>query len=245
MKRPIYHSFAWAYDLIVPRPAGPPPEAVARLFEERGLSAGDSVVDAGCGTGAYSVPLAEAGFDVTGIDRSHDLIEEARAKGSEAAFVVGDLRDWAPPEPVRGVLCRGVLNDLLDDDDRDAAFANFARMLEAGGVLLLDVRDWDATVEHYTERPVFERTVETPDGRLAFRTVTSLDPERRGFSVHERFTLDRDGGPLVEDYILEQRCWTRAEIEERADRAGFAAVQVSGDEALGAREDRLVGIAIR
>ena len=57
-----------------------------------------TVLDAGCGTGSLSIPLAQAGARVKGIDLSDRMIEAARERASRAgipdgvlAFAVGDL----------------------------------------------------------------------------------------------------------------------------------------------------------
>ena len=51
-------------------------DAVRRLLGE-----GDgSLIDVGCGTGAYSAALAALGWDVTGVDMSEDMLERARAR---------------------------------------------------------------------------------------------------------------------------------------------------------------------
>ena len=41
---------------------------------------GESVLDAGCGTGNYSIHLAQAGFQVTGVDSASGMIRIAREK---------------------------------------------------------------------------------------------------------------------------------------------------------------------
>jgi len=43
-----------------------------------------SLIDVGCGTGAYTAALAELGWDVTGVDVSEDMLRRARAKGAHA-----------------------------------------------------------------------------------------------------------------------------------------------------------------
>jgi len=45
-----------------------------------------------------------------------------------------------PSARYAAILCRGVLNDIIDDDRRDAVFAAFARALRPNGVLILAVR---------------------------------------------------------------------------------------------------------
>jgi len=56
---------------------------------ETGLEPGTRILDVGCGTGRLSVPLA-ARCSVVGLDRSREMLEGARGKGSPAAFVLGD-----------------------------------------------------------------------------------------------------------------------------------------------------------
>jgi SAM-dependent methyltransferase len=43
-----------------------------------------SLIDIGCGTGAYTAALAERGWDVTGIDTSVDMLRRAHARGVHA-----------------------------------------------------------------------------------------------------------------------------------------------------------------
>lgn len=40
-----------------------------------------SLIDVGCGTGAYSAGFAAAGWDVTGVDLSEDMLRRASARG--------------------------------------------------------------------------------------------------------------------------------------------------------------------
>ncbi|MEA2226897.1 MAG: hypothetical protein QOF04_527 [Solirubrobacteraceae bacterium] len=56
--------------------------------------------------------MAASGFRVVGLDRSEALVHQARARPSAAELVRADLLSWRPSEPVDGVLCRGVLNDI-------------------------------------------------------------------------------------------------------------------------------------
>jgi 23S rRNA (guanine745-N1)-methyltransferase len=51
-----------------------------------------SLVDLGCGEGDYTRSLAEAGYDVMGIDLSKSAIKRA-AKGSQATFILANLTD--------------------------------------------------------------------------------------------------------------------------------------------------------
>jgi len=86
-------------------------------------------------------------------------LEQARSRTASATFVCADLLWWRPDRSVDAVLSRGVLNDLIDDDQRRDAVHAFASWLAPAGVLLADVRDWDATVARYAGESIFEREV--------------------------------------------------------------------------------------
>ena len=237
--RPLYHSFAWAYDRLVGSPGGPSAAAVARLFLERGIGPGSSIVDAGCGTGRLSIALERLGFVVTGIDVSPELVERARRSSDHVEFVVADLHDWRPPEPADGVLCRGVLNDLVDDADRGEALRGLHRMLRPGGALVLDVREWEASARRYATPRVKERRVRTGEGELVFRSETTANPSERLLRAHERLML----GPASEECEFVMRPWTRDELEQQALGAGFASFDLVPTAETGARGDRIVATA--
>jgi len=248
--RPFYGSFGWAFDLLVERPVAAECAQIGAILGARGVASDATLLDAGCGTGRYAVTLARQGYRVTGLDLSPELIAVARQRpgATMVRFVVGDLTQPAPTTPYAAVLCRGVLNDLLDDQSRHDAFVAFARALQTAGVLLLDVRDWDATVRRRTAEPMHERTVETAQGTLVFRAEIRLDHARRRMLVAERHTLTTGGHTTATDHDFVMRCWTRGELDELLARAGFDAITYQGayDPAspLGST-DRIVAVATR
>jgi SAM-dependent methyltransferase len=231
--RPLYGRFAWAYDAVVAQPAGGSVDLVADRVRAAGVERGALVVDAGCGTGRYAIGLVSAGFRVVGVDRSEALVEQARRRDTGAEFVCADLLDWRPAEAAAAVLCRGVLNDLVRDGDRRAAFAAFASWLEAGGVLLADVRDWEATRARYANRLSHERSV---GSSLRFTSKTALDVERRLVLVRERYVTPESD----ESYEFAMRCWTGEELREHARAAGFSSVEIVAGAEAGIAPDRLL-----
>lgn len=243
--RPLYGSFAWAYDLVVAHPAGGPPERLVARLRSLCLPPGALVVDAGCGTGRYAQALSDARFRVVGVDRSAALIQEARARSTPATFVCADLLAWDPGEPVDGVLCRGVLNDLVADADRRAAIVAFASWLRADGVLLADVPDWDATAARYAAGRVNGSFLQGARGPLRFSSVTSLDGARHLMRVRERYAGTVDGVASDEDYDFIMRCWTPEELSAYTTAAGFASFRIRRGADGGGAADRLWLVARR
>lgn len=229
--RPFYGEFAWAYDYLVPRPVAEECAGMAASLARRGVGPGAALLDAGCGTGRYTVELGRRGFVVTGVDRASALLDEAWIRVREAGAGVrvrierGDLRSLPAGPVYDAVVCRGVLNDFVDASARAAVFEGFARALRAGGVLLLDVRDWDATAAGKTAQPVVERRVSTPRGLLVFRSETRLDRATRRMLISERHTLTTGAGETTAAYDFVMQCWTREELRAGLGAAGFEAVE--------------------
>lgn len=254
VSRPFYDEYAWAYDFIINPPGEEQLDFIADAFRARGAGAGSLLLDAGCGVGRHASGLARRGYVVEGVDRSASLFEEARRSADgegelAVAFSVGDILDLRPDGRFDGLLCRGVLNDLLDGQSRERVFASFAGALRRGGAVVLDVREWEATARRKIREPVWEKTVETERGSLTFQSVTRVDPGTRRLLVEERHTLVGAGGvERVSAYDFQMRCWTREELEARMSRAGFGGFEFFGAYARGTpagATDRLVCVAVR
>ena len=252
VRRPFYAEYAWAFNLLIDRPVRKECAAMAAWLIERGVLPGAELLDAGCGTGRHAAELARRGYVVRGIDLSPELIDVARqAIGGgpiSASFAIGDIRRL-PAHQFDAILCRGVLNDVVEDQDRKEVFVAFAKALRPGGVLILDVREWEASAERKAREPLFRKSVATDRGTLTFSSVTELDPENRRLLLTERHTLvDDDGQERSSDYQFVMRCWTPTELQSSLASAGFAKVTYFGayDDAVQAgRTDRLVAVALR
>jgi SAM-dependent methyltransferase len=247
--RPFYTEYAWAFDLIVDRPVRKECEAIATWLRDRDVLPGGAVLDAGCGTGRYSIELARRGYVVQGVDASTELIRVAESADRPGAvtFRVGSLLTLGTDQH-DAILCRGVLNDIINDADRQAVFGRFALALRPGGVLVLDVREWESSAERKARDPVFRKRVDTERGVLTFTSITRLDPERRQLLVSEQHALLQHGHERVSDYEFVMRCWTAAELRSALQRSGFRDALYFGayDAKVQAGvTDRLVAVAVR
>jgi SAM-dependent methyltransferase len=110
------------------------------------LPPGGRVLDIGCGTGSLSLLLAQAGYQVTGIDFAPAMVERARAKaaaaGLEIDFAVGDAADPAfPAAEFDIVLGRHILWAIPDVSTR-TVLERWAALLRPGGRLVLIEGFW-------------------------------------------------------------------------------------------------------
>jgi ubiquinone/menaquinone biosynthesis C-methylase UbiE len=222
--RPFYGKYAWAYDLIISRNQKRECDFVEQVLAEFKIAHGAAILDAGCGTGSYSIELTKRGFQVTGLDRSSQLLKVARNKAAaaklETPFIDGDILILNVDRQYDAILCRGVLNDLVQEHDRMQVFRSFAALLRLGGALIVDVRDWEKTVKTKSAEPVFSKKVDVDGDILEFTAKSELDPTNRLLRVHETHKYRNDESRC--DFTM--KCWTRGELAGSLNAAGFGEI---------------------
>lgn len=92
--------------------------------------AGERILDLGCGTGTLSAELAATGVTVIGIDRSPEMIAEARRKFPHLQFQVGDARSLQFDEQFDAVFSNAVLHWIPEAEE---VIAGVVRALRPGG----------------------------------------------------------------------------------------------------------------
>ncbi|HWA09582.1 MAG TPA: class I SAM-dependent methyltransferase [Opitutaceae bacterium] len=107
-----------------------------------------TALDLGAGSGFQSIPLAEAGYDVTAVDTSETLLAELLRDAGERKIrtIAGDLRDLRRhcPRPAPTVIvCMGdTLAHLSSAAEAAQVLHDAAAALASGGYLLLSFRDY-------------------------------------------------------------------------------------------------------
>ena len=97
-----------------------------------------SVLDAGCGTGRVAIELGRRGHAVVGVDVDPAMLDAARSKAPDLAWVEGDLTD---PDLDLGrtfdvVVMAGNVLIFVPPGTEGRAIANAARWLVPGGRLV-------------------------------------------------------------------------------------------------------------
>jgi SAM-dependent methyltransferase len=100
-------------------------------------------MDVGCGAGPLSEALVDAGFDVTGVDASSDLLELARTNVPRAQFVHASIYEVEIPVYDAILAIGEPLTYHADGDTADDTVAGFFQRVSAalplGGMLIFDV----------------------------------------------------------------------------------------------------------
>jgi len=98
MAKALFDDLADSYDQWYETPVGRAVDFVERkAIEEFFVPQGKSVLEIGCGTGLYTVWLASQDYEVTAVDVSTEMMEQAKEKviaiGKNANWIMGDIAD--------------------------------------------------------------------------------------------------------------------------------------------------------
>jgi len=206
----VFRSYAKFYDAIY---ADKDYEAECRFVEAllayHGVAGGSAILDLGCGTGGHVLPLARAGWRITGVDRSEDMLAIARRKleaaGATAEFIEGDIRTLRLGRTFGAVISMfAVVGYQLTNQDLTATFRTARAHLAPGGIFTFDAWFGPAVL---TERPEAKaKTVREPDGRMLTRVATpTLDVVAQ--TVRVEYELTEEGaigetGDVVESHAM-------------------------------------------
>jgi glycine/sarcosine N-methyltransferase len=130
-------------------------EFFIQTLRDRGAK---KVLDVATGTGFHSVMLQKAGFEVTSVDGSMEMLtkafQNARDHGQLLRTIHADWR-WLNRhvhDLYDAVICLGnSFTHLHKDNDRRKSLAEFYATLRHDGLLILDQRNYDALLDHKVE----------------------------------------------------------------------------------------------
>ncbi len=156
----------------------PGEDEAAALWRILELSAGCRILDAPCGYGRVSLPLARLGALVLGVDQSATLLEEAERRRGDLGperlrYLRQDLRTPLPESGFDAVLNLATSLGYGTEDDDVAILRTLAAAVRSGGAVAIDTIHRDAVAAMLAHRasPAYR----LPDGTLVFEEPR-LDP---------------------------------------------------------------------
>lgn len=148
----------------------------ARVIEVLGLPIGSRLLDVPCGQGRHAHLLAEAGFNVDGLDYSEHLLGIARRRGTSRhlRYTRGDMRKLPAKWSGRFDAVLNLFTSFgffADPSDDAHVIAGFARVLAPGGVLVWHGGSRDGVMARFLSRDWWNTT----DGTIVAHE-RSFDP---------------------------------------------------------------------
>lgn len=163
--------------------------AIRRILLEEGLSEGDRVLEAACGTGRYLMHLQQW-FSVSGFDLDRTMLRSARWRVPSGMFFLGDMSKFTVHAPCDALLCLfGGMGYLEPSLSLSAGAAAFFAAVRPGGIALIE--PW-VEPDEFVSGQAWMQTYASANFQLARLVVPERDGRRCVLKFH--YQLARAGG---------------------------------------------------
>lgn len=166
-----------------------PPERTARevelIVERLSLPPGSRILDLCCGYGRHTIPLAQRGYQMTGLDLSEPLLQQAgsdaAAQGVPVRWVRSDMRQIPFEEEFDAVINLWTSFGYLENETEDQVVLDqVQKALKPGGLFLLDFINREAYLRQFRPHRIARDETGALDlEELSFNLLTSRSDHRR------------------------------------------------------------------
>ena len=195
---------------------------------------GQPVLDIGCGTGRILLDFMGQGFDIDGVDNSHDMLALCREKAEKLnlhpTIHQQEMTELSLPRKYQTILVpSSSFQLLLDATLPPIAMRRFYDHLLPGGILVMPFMTLWKTGEPLESESTRE-AIRPEDGATVRRWQYShFDPETNLEHTIDRYEISRDGN-IISSEEHNQSPATRSYTPEQAvavyQEAGFKDIQV-------------------
>ncbi|MEL6351371.1 MAG: class I SAM-dependent methyltransferase [Cyanobacteria bacterium J06627_28] len=135
-----YNNWAWLYNQTMGPEYSQPQLDFLRSHFLPHLPQGAKVLDLCCGTGQLISPLLAAGYQVTGLDSSDEMLTYAHKNAPAAEYICADACTFNLSQPVDGIFSTSAsLNHIMTMEDLAQVFSQSYANLSSGGLLAFDL----------------------------------------------------------------------------------------------------------
>jgi SAM-dependent methyltransferase len=202
---------------------------------------GKTALDLCCGPGRCAIALAQAGYTVTGVDRTKFLLDKARAKARAAKetieWVQMDMRDFVRADAFDLVLSMFTSFGYFDDKDEDLlVLRNMLTCLRPGGVCLIDVMGKERLAKFF--QPTTSDCL--ADGTKLVQGHEIFDDWTR---IRNEWILIRKG--RAKSFRFHHTVYSGQELRDRLIQTGFTDVKLYGNldgDEYGSNAHRLIAV---
>ena len=222
----FYHADHASFDEDVP------------FYRELARRTGGPVLEAMCGSGRVLVPLLQAGYQVTGIDSSAEMIQIAHDAlnavdtRSGTNLKVGDICSVIPGGPYAlAIVALNSFMHLTTTSTQLGALTNLHAALKPGGLLALDLFNPNPRLlAEYDNELVFDKQFAMPDGVVVQKFVAQQIDAATQINYVSFFYDEVSADGLLRRHATQfpMRWIYRQELEHLLARAGFTLQQVYG-----------------
>ncbi len=195
---------------------------------------GGEALEIGCGTGRITIPLAEKGIQITGLDMVPGMLARAKSKSQHVSiqWIEGDARTFNLGKQFRFIFGAGVpFQHLLERPDQEAMLARVSEHLAPDGRFVMSTifPQPDRLQNQDTEQPWFSFVNEqgqevTVTGTDHYNPLTQIKTE----TAYRRWH-DAQGNEHLHKAPLTLRYFHPQEMEALLHYNGFEITERYGD----------------
>ncbi len=220
------------YDLITRALSGLEP---VDFYRTQAMRYGSPVLELACGTGRLSIPIAQDGLDVVGLDASAQMLSlaERRTAGSglKIAWIRGDMRNFDLGRRFRLIfVASNSFSHLYSLPEIEACLGSVRRHLVASGRFVVDV--FNPALGVFVRPPDYRSPVGEYDdprsgGRVAVSKAVRYDSASQ--ISHETWYFRHEVTGEEESVPLNLRMFFPQEIDALLRYSGFRIERKYGD----------------
>ncbi|HTK11705.1 MAG TPA: class I SAM-dependent methyltransferase [Ktedonobacteraceae bacterium] len=207
-------------------PAHRTEQDVANILELLPLPPQSQILDLCCGQGRHAIPLARAGYQLTGLDLSQPLLElaidEANRQDVEITWLQSDMREIPFEQTFDAVINIFTSFGYLENEEEDLhVLEQVAKSLKPAGLFLLETVYQPKVLRAFTPHSI----IRYPDGMLVLEE-RQIDLRTSRNEVH--LTLLYPDGSQGKQY-QSMRIYTLTELTHMLEASGFEVQAYYGD----------------
>ncbi len=209
--------------------------AVTGRLRAHGVADG-IVVDLGCGTGDLTLMLAQAGYDMIGVDQSEEMLAVLREKAAELGvegllLLRQDLLELDLYGTIRAAVSTfDTFNHIGPLPRLEQAIARAALFMEKDGVFIFDM---NTPYKHTHILADNTFTLEAEDALCVWQN--HLEPENQRTRISIRITYPDSGEACDEEFY--EYWYTLEQVRAICEAHGLSVVDVRDGESFGACTD--------
>ena len=196
------------------------------LIEKLGAFSLQDGLDVGCGGGWFTRAFQRAGYRVTGLDISPEMLDFAQSKalqtGLRGEYLLGDITKFRSPKKYDFVTAINDCINYIPKNKIGNAFQNVKNLLKKDGIFLFDV----SSEKKFREKIANTVSVDDRD-EVTYMSFNRAEEDGASMEV-TLFVKDKDGRYTRLEETHRQYAYSEKEILSALEENGFSVLSVEG-----------------